>query len=299
MNDSLRMPAGRIDFLRSLARNLAWGAAAHLGLAGLYGGELENHWFLLERRRMAIPRLPRSLRGMKIAHLSDLHFSPLMRERHLARYFHVVNALEADFVVLTGDFITASARHYARRAGHVLRELAPKRAILACLGNHDYGMWHPTMHSAVRGLGGYVGDKLREAGAIVLENDSWSVGEPGERLHFVGTADVWSGEYDPPAAFDGVAADEPIVGLCHNPDAGFDLAARGADWVLSGHTHGKAVADNAISNLLFPVEHRHFTAGEYPLGDGRFLYVNRGLGHARRNVPNYRPEITLFTLEAA
>jgi predicted MPP superfamily phosphohydrolase len=47
------------------------------------------------------------------------------------------------------------------------------------------------------------------------------------------------------------------------------------------------------------VENKRYTSGEFDLGDGRSLYINRGLGHLLRVRFNARPEITLFRLVAA
>jgi predicted MPP superfamily phosphohydrolase len=39
-----------------------------------------------------------------------------------------------------------------------------------------------------------------------------------------------------------------------------------------------------------------YVAGEFDLGGGRRLYVNRGLGYVRKLRFNARPEVTLFRL---
>ena len=69
--------------------------------------------------------------------------------------------------------------------------------------------------------------------------------------------------------------------------------------MLAGHTHGKDTRNKAIRGALIPASHRHFVAGQYSLGENKFLYVNRGLGHSQRQKAHDRPEITLFTLCAA
>jgi predicted MPP superfamily phosphohydrolase len=47
---------------------------------------------------------------------------------------------------------------------------------------------------------------------------------------------------------------------------------------------------------IVPVRNRRYTSGEFDLGDGRHMYINRGLGHLLRVRFNARPEITMFTL---
>ena len=50
---------------------------------------------------------------------------------------------------------------------------------------------------------------------------------------------------------------------------------------------------------MLPVKNQRYTAGEFDLGDGRWLYINRGLGYLRRVRFNVRPEITVFDLQRA
>ena len=44
---------------------------------------------------------------------------------------------------------------------------------------------------------------------------------------------------------------------------------------MSGHTHG----GQCKPPFLPPVVNRRYTSGAFDLGDGRSLYINRGLGH--------------------
>jgi len=89
-----------------------------------------------------------------------------------------------------------------------------------------------------------------------------------------------------------------VIGLCHNPDAAPQLAKLGACYVLAGHTHGKAVADTAMNNMLFPTRYKNLAAGEHDLGGGRKVYINRGIGSGRRGSAAHRSEITVFTLRS-
>lgn len=83
---------------------------------------------------VAVPRLPRHLEGVTIAHLTDLHLRRLghLEERVLA----AVRAREPALVVLTGDMINA------RKAVPLLAKFcgalrAPGRQVLAIRGNHE------------------------------------------------------------------------------------------------------------------------------------------------------------------
>ncbi len=298
MNDVLTSPKYRSLRIGSFVKNVLWKAASQVALHGLVGWELEDHWLTLEHRDVRLPNLGADLDGSRVVHLSDLHLSPIMRQRALGRYIELANELEPDFVVVTGDFIWASARSYARQVAELLGGLSPSIATVAVLGNHDYGVWRPSTHSGLGGLADYLTDRLEAADVTVLRNEAITFRKGSSTLAMVGVGDLWTYDYLPMRAFEGVPIGAPVLGLTHNPDAAGDLARLGADYILAGHTHGKAIADTRLNNLLFPVVYREFAAGEYSM-DGVRLYVNRGIGPSRRVLDDHRPEVTMLTLRDA
>jgi predicted MPP superfamily phosphohydrolase len=247
---------------------------------------------------MPLANLGWEFQGATLAHLSDLHCGPLVREEHLHRYIEVVNALDVDFAVITGDFITTGSQRHARAVAGVLRHLRVKTATLACLGNHDYGLWHPKGLGKVKGMADLLSDELAAAGVVVLRNTSRAFFRGESVLQFVGLEDYWSSRYDPQSAFELVDRDSPAITLVHNPDAAPQLAALGADWVLAGHTHGKATPDTRFWNAVCPTRFKQLVAGHYALGPDKHVYVNRGISNALRVRREHRPEITVFTLHA-
>ena len=296
MNEILFTPL-RDRLNKKYLKKLVWSAAGSCALQGLCGWKFEEHSLRIERRSMPLRGLSKDFAGTTIAHVSDLHCSPLVREKYLHQCVDAVNALGVDFVAITGDFITGN-RLYARRIGRILSGLHPRVATVACLGNHDYGIYHP------RGIGGKPGlveclvEELTHADIFVILNETRVFRRGGSAIQFVGVEDYWSSRFDPYLAFDSAFSHLPTIGLVHNPDAAGQLARCGAQWVLSGHTHGSQKS-NLVNGLVIPSAQPHFIGGQYSLGHGRHLYVNRGLGYARRMSANSRPEITVFTLQAA
>jgi hypothetical protein len=85
--------------------------------------------------------------------------------------------------------------------------------------------------------------------------------------------------------------------LCHNPDVVDQPVWNGYQgWILAGHTHGGQVRPPFLPPPVLPVENKLYTSGAFDLGDGRFLYINRGLGSTMSVRFNARPEVTIFTL---
>jgi predicted MPP superfamily phosphohydrolase len=295
MNDVISPPHLRWPS-RGFFKRLFWSAAGSCALGGLYAWALEHHYLRVERHDMRLEGLGKGLDGAKLVHISDLHCSPLVLDRYLRECVSAVNALEPDFVAITGDFITGP-RYYARRVAHVLARLSPRIATVACLGNHDYGIFHPRGYGSMRGLSEYLTQALAQADIFVMLNEPRVFSRDGADIQFVGLEDYWSPRYNPHLAFAHARPGLPTVALCHNPDAAAQVARFGAQWVLAGHTHGTNNNETRLHELVMPVTERHYHAGGYELAEGRRLYVNRGLGYARRWNLNTRPEITLFTLK--
>lgn len=281
-----------------IAKHLLWSAAGAMALGGILPWRFEDHWLRIERRDMPLPHLGSDFAGATIALISDVHCSPVVIRKYLRQCVEAINQLNPDFVAITGDFITGRWRH-ARKVAEILSGLNPKIATLACLGNHDYGIYHPTGRGYIDGLSEYITELLTRADIFVMRNEQRIFRRGNSTLQFVGMEDYWTREYDPIEAFELTYDDLPTIALSHNPDSALDVAGQGAHCILAGHTHGGDWKRSALRQVLCAVTQSDFTAGHYELGDEKYLYVNRGLSYGRRNRINPRPEITLFTLRQA
>ncbi len=298
MNEIVQPPHLEMWPRKAFFKRMLWSAAGACALGGLYAGKFGRDWVRIERREMPLPNLGGALAGKTLAHISDLHSSPIVLERYLSQCVRLVNSLEVDFVAITGDFITGAWRR-ARRVSKILGRLRPNIATLACLGNHDYGVLNPSGLGQLKGLSFYLAEQLTRADVFVMMNESRTFSIDGATIQFVGLEDYWTDHFDPPAAFEMTRPHHPMIALCHNPDAAHMLARCGADWVLAGHTHGFDRATSRVRKWVIPAKHKEFCAGHYDLPGGKSLYVNRGMSYGRRVRLNTRPEITLFTFTDA
>ena len=154
-----------------------------------------------ERVAITLERLPAIFNDFTIAHLSDFHYHPFFTAKPIARAVLLVNQLEPDHIVLTGDFVTVPLLHSSERSSlHIKTQAEPCSALLAGL----HAKW---------GVVAILGNKSRpdsqpdvvteclEAQRIkVLRNDAWSVEQSGARLWVVGTDDVLLRAVDLPRA---------------------------------------------------------------------------------------------------
>lgn len=265
--------------------------AASAAGVGAYTWLIEPHWLEIVRRPLPVRGLPPTLAGATLAQLTDVHVGPRVSDHYVLHSFSRIAALQPDIVVYTGDMTS----YHADVFGHAERIYAHaprgRRATLGILGNHDYGPnWaHPE-------IGAHLARIFAASGIHMLRNDVADV----DGLQFVGMDDLWADAFDPARALRSLDGGRAAIALSHNPDTVDDSRWAGFDgWILSGHTHGGQCKPPFLPPPLLPVRNRRYTAGAFALGHNRSLYISRGIGHLLGVRFNVRPEVTLFTLQAA
>ena len=258
----------------------------------LYSWRIEPHWVEFTSRPLPISGLPASLQGANLVQLSDIHVGRFVDSAYLVDVMQRVSSLAPEIVVITGDFVTHTGSEVIDELGRVLEHVPHgSRRTVAVLGNHDYGTRWPRERIAKA-----VVQRAGDAGISLLRNSIVDV----DGLRIVGLDDLWGRNFDPAPALQQLRPDDAALVLSHNPDA-VDRHVWGeySGWILSGHTHGGQVKPPFLPPPILPVRNHRYSAGEYDLGDGRFMYVNRGIGHLTRIRFNARPEVTVFRLQRA
>ena len=226
-------------------------------------------------------------RRVRLVHLSDLHIERLTRRERelLAR----VNALHADYILLTGDYLNFSYISEARAvadARRVLGQLQARKGIFAVRGTHqvDPNALLPVL---------FAGTSIRW-----LRSEHVTTGQKGRRMTFAGASCTREPDIDVPAverALSGKPDDVFTVLLYHTPDLVAQAAEQGVDLYLAGHTHGGQLRLPVYGALMTATEvGKQYEMGRYDL-DGLTLYVSRGIGMEGMAAPRARfmcpPEI--------
>ncbi|WBC13100.1 metallophosphoesterase [Micromonospora sp. WMMA1998] len=287
-------PAGTVPADHDPSRRLllARGAAIFAGLtaAGVtgYGVRTAMGPPRLDRVRIPLAKLPRSMDGLRIATVSDIHLGPLRGRAHTERIVAMINRLDADLVAVVGDLVDGTVAELGS-AAEPLRDLRSRYGSFFVTGNHEY---YSGVEEWVREV-----DRL---GLRVLQNERQEIQARGGVLDLAGVNDVTAagtGLAAPPdyaAALGDRDPSRPVVLLAHQPVAAQEAAKFGVDLQLSGHTHGgQMVPFNLAVKLQQPVVSG---LGEV---DGTKVYVTNGAGFwgppVRVGAP---PQVTLVELRA-
>ncbi|MEH1126245.1 metallophosphoesterase [Micromonospora sp. CPCC 206061] len=265
---------------------LARGAAIFAGLTAAsvtgYGVRSALGPPRIDRVRIPLAKLPRTMDGTRIALVSDIHLGPLRGRSHTQRIVSMINDMDADVVAVVGDLVDGTVDELGAAAAP-LGDLRSRRGSFFVTGNHEYfSGYEPWL------------DELTALGVRPLRNERLEI----EGLDLAGVNDVTGEEYDdgPDFAktFDGRDSSRPVVLLAHQPVQVHEAAKHGVDLQLSGHTHGGQMVP---FHLLVALEQPVVTG--LATIDGTQVYVTNGAGFwgppVRVGAP---PQVTLVELTA-
>lgn len=80
---------------------------AGVGLgAGLYAWQIEPYWVDWVKLPMPVRHLPEALTGKTLMQISDIHIGKRFDYNYIIKTFREAQALQPDYVVYTGDFVS-------------------------------------------------------------------------------------------------------------------------------------------------------------------------------------------------
>lgn len=216
--------------------------------------------------RVPVKDLPEVWQGLRMVHLSDLHFGSGPTLKQFKKVFQTVETLKPDLVAVTGDLIDNSIENIQPE----LKLLSTVRApygVYFCMGNHDH-YWNSKKTLAA----------VKECGLRVLVNESLileSKKKEGVFLQLAGVEDpasrYFGGEGPKPPPLDPRAGLH--IMLAHQPSTAKLIFPLGYDLQLSGHTHGGQFFPwNFVVKLIYPI-----SGGLGKIGN-MWLYVSHGTG---------------------
>ncbi|WP_068468950.1 UDP-2,3-diacylglucosamine diphosphatase LpxG [Candidatus Protochlamydia phocaeensis] len=307
-----------------------WDAWCMASVIGVWPRFIEPHLLSLTRLSLPIPLLSKDLIGLKILHMSDLHwndhFSPLLSRKMINR----IQRLQPDLIVCTGDFICRSKLENKEGLKRLLCALKAPLGCFAVLGNHDYERFvtvnargeydvePASPHSDIGkgfkrlfnstplaktitpeaqkvGLHEELINLLEQTPFQVLNNTTKLVAVKDSWINICGVGEYTLGRFQPQQAFQSYNTLYPGIILSHNPDTLTILKNYPGEIILAGHTHGGQVNLPGLWKKFTRIENLEFKRGLKRIGK-KWAYINRGIASVLRFRWFSMPELTLITL---
>ncbi|HBW34224.1 MAG TPA: metallophosphoesterase [Desulfosporosinus sp.] len=223
----------------------------------IYGSWNARHP-VITRYELSVDKEAGSLDQLRIAMVSDIHYGAIIDAPRLTRMLEVINELQPDVIVMSGDIVDGTVKQEeAQKLIKLIKQMQAKYSIFAVPGNHD--RWIRSDADLVH--------SFQEAGAEVLRDSHIKV---ADSFYIVGRDDPGhrrdQGRKDLEELMQGIDPSLTVILLDHQP---IDIEAaenNRVDLQLSGHTHmGQIFPSHLITSRLYAIDWGLLTKGSYHL----------------------------------
>ncbi len=231
-----------------------------------------------------------SLKGFRIAQISDVQVDGRTTSKILHNYVERVNGLRPDLILFGGDLVT-SGTSYIDSAAHVLGKLRARYGTVAAVGDHDIFTDKPGVFKALQ----REGIKVIEDSTVLLRIDASTIA--------LSVVTYTYPERPTPSQLEKLSSGAENtfkVFLVHQPaEKIVEFAQRkGYQLLLAGHTHGGAIAFGIPGLFLLAPSNfeTRYVSGAYQVGH-MTVSVTNGLGFTLAPIRYHAPaEIVVVTL---
>lgn len=216
--------------------------------------------------RLPIVNLPPSLEGLRVLHISDLHFRKWY-SRAWNLLLEKIAATPPDLILITGDYVDSKRNPYPALplARKFLNGLRARDGIFGIVGNHDDYV---------------VAYKLRDTPLTFIDGKRILTDVRQTPIELIGLPGGLRFDLEPALIRSFPPRDQavPRIVLSHYPDHLRYCRGLKSDLFLAGHTHGGQVClPGGIPIIKHDALPRGLTHGIHHV-DGTWLVVSRGLG---------------------
>ena len=262
-------------------------------LVFLYSKYIGAKMFYVKEYPLYSTTIDNSYNGLKIAHLSDIHYGLGITKNDLEKIVKDVNSLKPDIIVFTGDLVNnkVTNKQY-KELVTVMNKLEAKLGKYAIDGNHDY--IYKNFNKLIEDCGF---TNLNDTYDIIYNESYESIFIAGVSNNTYTTKKI---EDKTETIFDFMNSEEYkskySILLMHEPDFIEDIDYKLFNIVLAGHSHAGQVRLPFIGVLYTPKYARKYYEPYYKL-DNTELYISNGLGTSEIPIRLFnRPSYNFYRL---
>ena len=242
-----------------------------LGL--LYSRFIATRGLKVKEYKVVNNKITDSYHGLKIVHLTDIHYGSTIFEKQLNNIVDEVNKLKPDIVVMTGDLLDERLSYDKDIIIKCLSRIEAKLGKFAVSGNHDIPL--DDYNYIVKESGFTSLDNKYEL-IYSKSNEPIIISGIGYGDEDIGIKTEQFDKYISELKTDDIKPIYSIL-LVHEPDTVDSLNLDNYDLILAGHSHGGQVRLPIIGKLYTPQGSKKYYDEYYKINNTD-LYISSGLG---------------------
>lgn len=231
---------------------------------------------------------------LTIVHISDLHIGFNYSYSDLIYHISLVNELNADFVMITGDLFDRVDKFKGNPYAYVplLKTIRAAQGVFFCFGNHDQRTYETHI----------IQDILERSNIRILNNFGTTVYYDDEPIYLCGLDDILNSKGNITQALRNRQHPSHLtITMVHEPDFADYVKKFNVDLQLSGHSHGGQIRLPLLGAPITPYLGSKYVRGLYRLHyktHELFVHVSPGLGVTHLPIRLFcPPEITVIELK--
>ena len=246
------------------------------GLVYLYGTYFETKNYKVHDYTIKNKKITDNFDGFTIVHISDIHYGRIFEKKDLNKIVKMINKVNPDIVVLTGDLIDKDTKMTTTISADISTELSKINATsgkYAINGNHDakFDEWE---------------NIINNSNFINLNNNYDTIYNKGYEFiliagvsSFKDKESITNKNQKTENYLNSFEKDGPIYNilLIHEPDYIDDLENNKYDLILAGHSHNGQINLPFLGPLIKPEGGAKYYESYYKIKNSD-LYISNGLG---------------------
>ena len=255
-----------------------------IGLLAIYAHYVEPYNLIIKEYKIENKNIPTSFDGIKIVHISDIHYGSTVDIEYLNKIVTMINKQNPDIVFLTGDLLDKRVKLTNKEIDNIKDVLSRINSTLgnyAVIGNHD-----------IKNKKEF--NKIIDTSFYLLNNEEKLLYyKENTPISIVGLNNYKS-NYD-------ILKNEieyfRIV-LTHEPDVFNKIKKYQYNILLAGHSHNGQIRIPLIGPIYTPKGAKSYYDEYYNISD-KEIFVSNGIGTSIINFRfNSKPSINLYRLYA-
>lgn len=257
----------------------------------IYARYIGTNGLAVKEYKITNSNLPTSFHGLKIVHISDIHYGRTINLKKLITVVNEINILKPDLVIFTGDLIDRDTKinnQITKDITNQLKRINSKLGKYAVYGNHD------KKNSKYQAI-------LNDSDFILLNNAYDTIYNESYEPIFIGGIDnMVNGNINLDKAmayFDNNSTAKYKILLMHTPDY-IDkvLDKYNIDLILAGHSHNGQIRLPFIGAVVKPYGSKKYYEPYYKINKTD-IYISSGLGTSSFSLRTFnKPSFNFYRL---